>query len=754
FIPFQQFDGANILDMVAAVKETVNQTRASWSVPVTVGFTNDQSTKIGSMLGDLENNVLAAIVLVMIVIVGALGLRSSLLVGAAIPGAFLATIMALDMMGITLNIVVLFSLILVVGMLVDGAIVVSELADRTVKQGRSGKEAFRHASKRMAWPVIASTATTLAVFLPLLFWPGVVGQFMKYLPLTVLLALSASLMMALIFMPVLGGVTSTTKPRKDSAHDSDRPGLYGRLLGTLLKHPGKVLIAAIAVMVGSFQLYGALGKGVEFFPDVEPDFAQIIVHGRGDMSVHEKDAIVRQIEERLHGRPELKVIYGRSFARSSGPGQAEDTIGVIQLEFTDWHERRPASAILDELRNQLQDIYGVTLEVRKQENGPGGGKPIQVRIITDDGVEPGPSVSAIRREMVAMGGFVDMDDDRSPEGVEWRVLVNRTEAARFGADVATVGSAVQLVTKGVRMGSYRPDDADDEVELRLRFPENARNLDRLHSLRTPTNRGMIPITNFVRVEPAQKIGTIKRADGSKVITLSADVAEGVLADKQVSALKKIIKEMTLEKGVRIEFKGEDEDQRETMTFLANAFMVAIFLMALALVTQFNSLYQASIVLSAIVFSTAGVLLGLLVLSEPFGIVMCGIGVIALAGIVVNNNIVLIDCYNEMRTKGMTPFEAAKAAGEQRLRPVLLTAVTTILGLIPMALGLNLDLLGREILFNAPSTQWWTQLSTSIAGGLAFATPLTLLLTPCLLVGGANLGGFVSRINPLRRKSHA
>nr|CRH06456.1 Putative acriflavin resistance protein [Candidatus Magnetococcus massalia] len=738
--------GANILEMVAAVKKSVAEAQSSWSLPIKVGFSNDQSTQIRDMLGDLENSVLSAIVLVMIVVVGALGIRSALLVGMAIPGAFLTAILILDLLGVTMNIVVLFSLILVVGMLVDGAIVVVEQADQLRRRGHDGLSAFRRASQRMAWPVIASTITTLAVFMPLLFWPGVIGQFMKYLPLTVLFALSASLLMALLFMPVLGGISlgrnhSTAKMAGD-ASNTHKPGLwtprYAKLLGFLLHHPTKVFIVAIGLMVGAFALYGAKGNGVEFFPDVEPDYAQIIIHSRGDLSIHEKDAIVHRVEQQLLGHSELKEVYGRSFARGGGTGRSEDTIGVIQLAFKDWHERRRASAILDEIRDQLKGIAGVTIEVRKQENGPSGGKPVMLKITAADGASPEPTVNRLLKHMATMGTFVDLEDDRSPAGVEWRVLVDRAEAARFGADVVTVGSAVQLVTSGVLVGTYRPDDADDEVDIRLRFPENARHLDRLNALRTPTARGMVPMSNFVRVEPAPKVDAIKRSDGNRVVTISADVRDGLLVDDQVTQLRATVDKMELARGVEVLFKGEDEDQRETAAFLVNAFSVALFLMLVALVTQFNSLYQAGIVLSAIIFSTAGVLLGLLVSGEPFGIVMGGIGVIALAGIVVNNNIVLIDCYNELRREGVPALEAALAAGEQRLRPVLLTAATTILGLMPMAMGVNLDLMGREILIGAPSTQWWTQLSTSIAGGLAFATPLTLLLTPCLLVGGAKL----------------
>jgi multidrug efflux pump len=354
----------------------------------------------------------------------------------------------------------------------------------------------------------------------------------------------------------------------------------------------------------------------------------------------------------------------------------------------------------------------------------------------------------LRGLMDRLGGFVDVEDDRPLPGIEWRLLVDREAAARFGADIALLGNAVQMVTTGIKVSDYRPEDTDDEVDIRVRFPFQERNLDQLERLRVPTGNGMVPIVNFVTLEPAPKTGTLKRVDGRRVITVQADVAPGQLADERLTALRTAIAGADLDPEVRLTFKGEDEDQREAAEFLTRAFLTAVFLMTLILVTQFNSVYQALLVLSAIVFSTAGVLLGLLVTGRPFGIVMVGLGIIAMAGIVVNNNIVLIDTYNRIRRKGAGAIEAALETGRRRLRPVFLTAFTTVLGLMPMVLALNIDLIGREIAFGAPSTQWWTQLSSAIAGGLSFATLLTLVLTPCLLVLGdrlrARLRGSASR----------
>ena len=724
--------GANILATIDQVKALMEQAKPLLPPGVEVSYIMDQSQEVQNMLGDLLNNVLTAIVLVLILVVASMGMRSALLVGLTIPGAFLSGILLIWMLGFTLNIVVLFSLILVAGMLVDGAIVVSELADRYLQQGQSPRQAWANAATRMAWPVIASTATTLVVFLPLLFWPGVVGQFMKYLPATVIICLLASLAMALVFLPVLGAVSGGKA--RPQATTSNRAGTaYRHLLATLLKRPGLTLLGMLALIALIYIGYGRFNHGVEFFPEVEPESAQIWLRARGDLSIQEKDALLRQVEKQVLGMREVKALYARSLAQPEGQLGA-DVIGTLQFQFVDWHQRRPAKDILAEMSQRTAGIPGVVLEFRKQEEGPTDGKPVKLQISTLDTALTEQWVERIRGEMQKLGGFVDIEDDRALPGIEWRIKVDREAAARFGADVLSVGNAVQMITNGLKLATYRPEDATDEVDIRVRLPNNWRSLDQLGRLTLNTAAGQVPLSNFVDLQPAPKVGTLRRVDGDRTITLQADLADGARLDERLKALRKALGEVPAE--VKVKFTGEDADQQEAATFLMTAFLVAIFLMAIILVTQFNSLYQAALVLSAIVLSTAGVLIGLLVNGQSFGIVMVGMGLIALAGIVVNNNIILIDTYNQLRRQGLAPREAALETGSLRLRPVLLTAVTTILGLMPMVLSINVDLLTPSLGFGAPSTQWWTQLSSAIAGGLAFATVLTLLLTPCLLVLGA------------------
>ena len=731
--------GANIIATIEAVREQLALAEDLLPEQLRITTILDESVTVQNMLSELLNNVLTAVVLVLIVVVAVMGWRMALLVGLTIPGAFLTGILLVWAFGFTLNIVVLFALILVAGMLVDGAIVVSELADRHLHDGQAPHQAWLDAASRMSWPVIASTATTLAVFIPLLFWPGVVGQFMKYLPATVILCLLASLAMALVFLPTLGRLFTRTSHASGTGPIDESTALgrgYRRILSRLLQHPAWVLLFAVLLIALLYTGYARFNHGVDFFPSVEPDSAQVLVRARGDFSAEETDAILQRVEQRLGGMGEVEALYARSYAV---PDQqmGSDVIGMLQFQFIDWYQRRPARTILADMAERTQDIPGITLEFQEQEMGPGGGKPIVLEVSATDPDIADAGVDQITAMMRNLGGFTDIQDNRSLPGVEWQVHVDREAAARMGTDITTIGSAVQLLTTGLQVATYRPPTVNDEVDIRVRLPENWRTLNQLERLTINTPRGQVPISHFVEITPAPKVGTLNRIDGRRAITVEADLAPEFLADERLRALLDA-GQGQLPDGLMVNVAGEQEDQQESMQFLVSAFLVAIGLMALILVTQFNSYYQAVLVLSAIVFSTAGVLMGLLITGQAFGIVMVGMGVIALAGIVVNNNIVLIDTYNELRAEGMPPAQAALEAGCLRLRPVLLTAITTVLGLMPMVLGVNVNLFAPALGFNAPSAQWWTQMSSAIAGGLTFATFLTLLLTPCMLVIGGHL----------------
>jgi multidrug efflux pump len=411
----------------------------------------------------------------------------------------------------------------------------------------------------------------------------------------------------------------------------------------------------------------------------------------------------------------------------------EDTIGVIQFEFTDWKERAPANAIMTAIREATANIPGVLVEVAAPRAGPPTGKAIQVQV----GALNPELVPAAAKKVAAIVGkhpdVRDMDDGQPLPGIDWKIEVNRAEAARYGAGPATVGAAIQLVTNGVKVTEYRPSDNDKSLDILVRFPEDRRSLDQIDELRIQTSKGYVPIGNFVERVAVPRVGHINRIAGNRVMTVSANVAPGVQTAKVQQDIADELAKADLGAGVNWRLKGEDEERAKASAFLLKAFAVAIFLIFAILLAQFNRITSVMLVLSAVVLSTIGVLLGLLIMGQAFGVVMTGIGVIANAGVIVNNNIILIDTYDRLRSEGVEAYDAIVQTCRERARPVVLTAVAAILGVLPIAFGMNVEFVSREITIGAPATQWWIHLSTAIVFGLGFATLLTLIVTPASLM---------------------
>ncbi|MEZ9450080.1 efflux RND transporter permease subunit [Vibrio splendidus] len=734
--------GENIIETVELVKAVMAgaQQQAEWPNNLLVKYTWDESKDVKIMLNDLQNNILSAIILVVIVIIAILGVRTALLVGISIPGSFLTGLLVLSVFGLTVNIVVLFSLIMAVGMLVDGAIVVTEFADRRMQEGEGRKAAYRDAAKRMAWPITASTATTLAAFAPLLFWPDVTGEFMKFLPLTLIATLTASLIMALLFVPVLGGligkpqyVSPKSQARMVALHNGDfsqATGLtkaYYHTLSIAIKHPFKILFSAILLAVAVGFTYSKAGLGAEFFPEVDPPFFNVKVRSHGDLSIQEKDVIMRDIELMMLNHDEFDTVYTRT--------GGDDQIGLISITPVDWQYRRSVKAIIEELKVYTDQYAGVEIEYKFPDAGPPVENDLVIELSARTPEQLNQAAKIVRNWADGNQALTNISDTASKDGIDWKVDIRRDDAARFSADATLVGNTVQFVTNGLKIGDYLPDDSSEEVDILVRYPSDKRDIGRFDQLRVKTPAGLVPITNFAQIVPDHKQDTIKRLDGKRVVNIMADMEEGYNLALELPKIEQALSELGLPSSVEFRIRGQNEEQENSSAFLQSAFLVALAVMALILITQFNSFYQAFLILSAVLFSTVGVFVGLLIFQRPFGIVMSGIGVIALAGIVVNNNIVLIDTYNQLIKRGLDKRDAILRTGVQRLRPVMLTTVTTILGLMPMVLEMNIDLINQKIEFGAPSTQWWSQLATAIAGGLAFATVLTLVLTPCLLMLG-------------------
>ena len=730
--------GANLIETVDAVKYVVAELQKTWPSAVHVTFTQDKSKIIRQMLGDLQNSVATGVLLVAIVILFALGFRASIFIGIAIPASFLAGVLGLHLAGLTINIVVLFSLILAVGMLVDDAIIVSEFAERRMAEGMAPRPAYALAAKRMAGPVISATATRIAAFSPLLFWPGVVGQFMKYLPITLIATLSASLAVALFFTPTLGALVGKAGAHLHPAHAkgtaSHRGGPYMRTVHAALRHPGMTLALAACLLVVVQLAYGKWGRGVEFFPSVEPDYGQVIVHARGNLALEEKNRLVGEVERRVLKFDGLKTVYARIGEQPRGMSElTEDTIGVVQFEFSDWRSRPPAHEIMDAIRAKTADIPGILVEVTAPRAGPPTGKPIQVQISALDPKDLPAAAEKVSAIVRRHPDIRDFDDGQPLPGIDWQIQVDKAEAAKYGAGIGTVGSAIQLVTNGLKATEYRPVESDKSVDILVRFPPERRSLDAVDDLRVQTAAGHVPIGNFVQRVASPRVGYINRVNSSRVTTVSANVAEGVQSAKVQQEITNALAQASLGPGVSFKLKGEDEERAKASAFLLRAFGTAIFLIFAILLAQFNKLTSVCLVLTAVVLSTFGVMLGLMVMGQAFGVVMAGIGVIANAGVIVNNNIVLIDTYDRLRREGVAAYDAILETCRERARPVVLTAATAILGVLPIAFGVNVEFLAREITVGAPATQWWINLSTAIVFGLGFATVLTLVVTPAALM---------------------
>ncbi len=897
--------GFNLIDTVEQVKATVAEAQSKWppelQAAVDVGTSNDQSRIVGSMVSQLEGSVLTAIALVMIVVLASLGSRAALLVGFAIPTSFLLCFAFLAVMGVSISNIVMFGLILAVGMLVDGAIVVVEFADKRIKEGVGPMHAYVQAAQRMFWPIVSSTATTLCAFLPMLFWPGIPGEFMGMLPVTLIFVLSASLIVALIYLPVMGGVSGRLSRVFDRSSNWLRartpwwlravlvaPSFYLVFLGAMqVLNPGYLLpvggsfAGAVLMIFGAFAgsvtlgaakierapdttvhtakehtpfgyaikflvgnpimpivsivavgfavisvvtYFGENNRGVEFFVESEPEQATAYVRARGNLSLDEKDAMVLAAEQVIAAHPAVINVF--SFAGEGGLNQnnggAEapaDTVGRVQFEIIPWEDRpnvhepilgglfdRHSVApeydgdfVLEELGAQLAELPGFVVEIAALEQGPASAKPVHLRIKGDNWDSLTAATDAARAQFDTTPGLIKVEDTLPLPGIDWQIDVDVAKAGRFGADVATVGAMVQLVTRGILLGEMRPDSTDEEIEIRVRLPEEDRVLSTLDTLKVRTPDGLVPLSNFVTRQPVPKLAEINRIDQERYYDVKADVEPGlsklfvdgsdgteqrlavvraledgteptastltmpdgkrfdlvmltgaasidelhtaiddgeartslINPNERIAVLTEWLDTSPFDPAISWEWTGDQEDQAESGAFLMNAFAGALGLMFVILLAQFNSFYNSILVLLAVVLSTTGVLIGMLVMEQPFSIIMTGTGIVALAGIVVNNNIVLIDTYQEY-SRYMPRIDAIVRTAEARIRPVLLTTLTTMAGLTPMMFGLSLDFINGGYTIDSPTALWWKQLATAVVFGLGIATVLTLIVTPSML----------------------
>ncbi len=736
---------ANAVETANEAKAVIKAMQVNWPDGIQVDYLFDQSISVADFLDTLRNNVVSAIILVAIIVVAALGTRSAILVGISIPGSFLFGIMCLHYMGNSINNVVLFGLILSVGLLVDGAIVVTEYADRKMVEGFNKQDAYIMAAKRMALPILSSTLTTVAAFLPMIFWPGIMGDFMSYIPVTVIYTLMGSFLMAMIFLPTLGAVigrpgqadTGTMQHLAQDAafdikHFKGSTRFYAELLSSITKVPGRVLMGTAIIMGLIFVAHSKADLGSRVFSDSDPELIRVIVHARGNKSIGELDALVRKVENRVKGTEGVRSMWSTTSVTNGSHRSSEDVVGYVNLLMEDWYNRRPFDVVKADLRERIQDVPGVFTELAESTFGPIQGKDIQIRISSENPQSLMPVVGAIADKLASLDGVIEAEDTRSVPGIDWAFDVDRMEAGRYGTDVTTVGSFIQLMTNGMLAGRYRPVDGIDEEDIRIRMPFTARGIQAFDELYILTPKGAVPLTNLVERSPTKKIGKITRTNSERSVNVYANVMDGYQTTRIVKGLRTWIGDQNFNPAVNIHFAGGDEVQNEATEFLVGAMLFSLALMGLILLAQFNSYYQTMLILGSVILGAIGVLFGLLVTGREFSVVMTGIGIVALAGIVVNNNIVLIDTFNRFVREGVSPIEAIIHTGAQRLRPVMLTTGTTIIGLLPMALQFNIDIFTASVEFGSPTSKMWVDLAVAVVWGLGVSTILTLLITPAAL----------------------
>lgn len=753
--------GSNMIRTITKVRNLViaRTQLPEWPDTIQVEFSQDRSLDVITMVKTLFASILNAIILVFIVCIAALGLRSALFVGWAIPASFLMALFLMFINGEAINFMILFALILAVGVLVDSAIVIVEYADRKIAEGMNRKEAYKNAGERMFWPIISSTATTLIAFIPLLFWDEVTGKFMAYLSITMLYVLTASMIMALVFLPTLGAFLGPKKIKHSpenlralSGTEGD-PALltgftrfYSRLITQLIHHPISVILATIVLLTGVFwqftqSMSGPPPKPVEFFTNTPSDEVVIIARSRGNSTPAEHLKLARDIENRIQNIPGIQSIYTtagnitrqQTSGSSIGLNTPEDTVAKIYPQLLPFAERRKTADIMADMRKAVQNIAGIHTEVQAESQGPPIGKDITIELASNDPNLLYQNTLQVRRQLDNSDGLFEVEDTLPLPGVEWELQVDRSEAGRLGLDIATIGSAIQFFTEGSLIGKYRPLDTDEEVDIRIRYPQTLRDLATLDSLRIQTSQGALPLSAAVKRLPKSRQDKITSRDQKLVYEVKANTRPGFATNIEVAKLKHWLQtDANLAPDIEVRFLGQEEENNAAVNFFKTAGISILFMMAVVLLLQFNSFYHVFLTLLAIILSFFGVLLGLTY--YPYlPMVPTVVSLLALAGIVVNNNIVLIDTYQRLRRNGFHPTHSAIRTAAQRLRPVILTTTTTMVGLFPLALGWQANIFTGVLDFKGNVTSdIFAPISYSIVVGLGFSTLLTLILTPVLL----------------------
>jgi len=813
--------GRNIIETSEAVRAVVADMEPNFPPTTLVSITSDQAQEVRMMVSSLENNIISGLLLVVAVLLFALGVRNASFVGVAIPLSMFLSFSIIQLLGMTMNMIVLFSLILALGMLVDNAVVIVENIYRFREEGFDQKTAAKLATAEVAMPVIAATGTTLAAFAPLLFWPGMIGEFMSYLPLTLIITLSSSLFVGLVINPTLCslfmrlpdeprvqltrqfryalwglcalflvmwlifqpltafllGLTAVLlwqfnrrllQPAGTWVQEDGLPRVlvhYEKALRRALRNRWKIVGASVAALVGAVAIFTMFNAGVELFPeDIPPESIWVQVETPTGTRADATDRFTKRIEEDLgqyEGRGDFESVVATTGQKigtfGSERGEQFATIAVSMIDYED--REFDAFRTLEWMRDNVgSELAGATIRVDQPNEGPETGLPVTIEIAgenVDELRRLGESAVRILSNAPVAARLVGLDSDLSDGRPELQVDVDREKAKLFGLSTFKIANTVRSAINGTDASEFR--DGEEEYDIVVRLARRHReDLGSLEDLTVVTEAGVqVPLPSVASWHVAEAPSGINRKDLDRMVTVSADVRAGYNANAVLAEVRETLTAAgfieALPTEYRLEYAGQQQDQAESEAFLVGAFITALFLIGMILVSQFDSVFKPIIILSTVALSTIGVLIGLVVFRMPFGIIMSGVGVISLAGIVVNNAIVLMDYIRILRERdGMSEYESLIVGGLTRFRPVVLTAITTIMGLVPLAIGLNIDFEGLyarldpDVYWGGVQAAWWGPMAIAVICGLAFATFLTLILVPVMHSLVDDLRHFVRR----------
>jgi multidrug efflux pump len=798
--------GENIIETSDAVRAVIAEMSQDFPPGTDVSVTSDNAGYVRDMVSSLENNIISGLILVIAVLLFALGLRNASFVGIAIPLSMFLSFSVIQLIGMTMNMVVLFSLILALGMLVDNAIVVVENIYRFREEGFEKKEAAKYATAEVAMPVIAATVTTLAAFAPLLVWPGIVGEFMSYLPKTLMITLSSSLFVGLVINPtlcsqfmrlddeprmhltreaklaawgVLGlvliaiGVRNpitaillvltgaglwwlnghVLEPIGHWVREVSQPRVlreYERMLRWSMRRRFLLVGQAVAALVVVVALFSVFNNGIEFFPEsVPPETVWVQIETPTGTRAEVTDEVTQRVERELAELDEAvdyESVVATTGQKVGGFGNESGTqYATVAVSLVDFKDREFDSfETLEHMRSSIGNrIAGADITVDKPQEGPPTGLPVSIEISGEDFEQLkrlGDRAIQILSNAPVAARLEGLESDLAEARPELRIDVDRERAKLFGLNTQKIGLTVRSAINGTEASEFR--DGEDEYDIVVRLAERYRSdLTSLADLTITTEEGIqVPLPAVASWSVEESFSGINRKDLDRVVTISADVRAGNNANAVLAEVQETLRSFAAElpSDYRMSYTGQQQEQQESEQFLGGAFIMALFLIGLILVSQFDSVLKPLLILSTVLLSTVGVLVGLLVFRMPFGVIMSGVGVISLAGIVVNNAIVLVDYIGVLRTRdGLEERESLVQGGLTRFRPVTLTAITTVVGLIPLAIGLNFDFEGLyarlrpDLYWGGEQAAWWGSMAIAVIAGLTFATFLTLVLLPVM-----------------------